>query len=333
VLEVVVMLGRMLRPCIAWVVLVACGGAPSGGGVGSVGPTPLAHPPASAAASPAVGPAANGAIAFVRVRPAGADGEPVRASLWVLESDGGARRLAGDVAALPPSWSPDGAYLAARTERGIEVFDASGATRRLVAGCAAPRCLGLGPPSWSPDGDRIAFAGDLDGADGVWTVPADGGGGPRLLAERSIRGAPAWSPDGATVAVITDEVELLDAATGAWVATAPLPGRVLADAVAWTPDGRLLVTIRVEGDDALVLVTPDGAVTAVGGCPGRSCEDVGAVVAPDGGSALFTRARCDVAGGDCSTGELLVARLAGGRPRVVATDGGRLCCAAWQPLR
>jgi hypothetical protein len=58
----------------------------------------------------------------------------------------------------------------------------------------ATNATALVDPAFSPGASRIAYAGP----DGVWTVPA-GGGGPLLISHSTGRG-PAWSPDGMRVA-------------------------------------------------------------------------------------------------------------------------------------
>jgi Tol biopolymer transport system component len=95
-----------------------------------------------------------------------------------------------------PAISPDGAMVAFVTT------NASDYTRIAVAPVANPsqaRVLTAdrdgrwnhNEPTWSPDGKRICYAA----WDGLWVVPADGGGARRLTSEESDQ-HPSWSPDG-----------------------------------------------------------------------------------------------------------------------------------------
>jgi dipeptidyl aminopeptidase/acylaminoacyl peptidase len=79
-------------------------------------------------------------------------------------------------------------------------------------GSSAPRAVTTGPfqadgATWSPDGTRIAFTSarhdtwDLDLANDLWVVPADGTSEPeRLTDTASVYARPSWSPDGRRLA-------------------------------------------------------------------------------------------------------------------------------------
>jgi hypothetical protein len=138
------------------------------------------------------------------------------AGVFVMNADGGARRLlhAGDD--RPPIWSPDGSRLAfvhAQQNGGsLVVVEVASGDAKVVA---SPSVRGTWPPSWSPDGTRIAYT------EGPWdlaVVGADGSGRRVLVGGTGFEAAPAWSPDGTKIAFI-------HGATGA-----PLPALHVVDA-------------------------------------------------------------------------------------------------------
>jgi WD40-like Beta Propeller Repeat len=84
----------------------------------------------------------------------GSDACPGRNALRSIASDGTDERVVSDVSTIDfraPSWSPDGANIAAGCSNMLCIVSAAGGEpRRLdIAGTA---------PSWSPDGRRIAFS-------------------------------------------------------------------------------------------------------------------------------------------------------------------------------
>lgn len=111
--------------------------------------------------------------------------------IGVVNADGtGVRRITrGPERDIMAVWSPDGRWIAfsrLKQEGGQPDLwlvrpNGTGAHRLVAKGSS---------PDWSPDGRRIAFAG----ADGLWTVRADGSGQRRLT--RGEDTDPRWSPDG-----------------------------------------------------------------------------------------------------------------------------------------
>jgi|SRR4030095_6984943 Tol biopolymer transport system component len=120
---------------------------------------------------------------------------------FVINSDGsGLIRIPDgakeDVHYSPPTWSPDGIWLAlfANLENSIDVYavrpDGS-AFKRLTDGGVY-----LGP-DWSPDGARLAFVGaeaPTDAGTDLYVIDADGSG-QQVIARGVIAGRAAWAPD------------------------------------------------------------------------------------------------------------------------------------------
>ena len=127
----------------------------------------------------------GGGLVFVR-------GVGRGAALWILDGDGGERRLtAGDESARSPVVSPDGnrvVYVSgAGNDSRLHILDLETADdTELLAE------EGASHPSWSPDGGRIAFTTWANDG-GVWVT--DAAGSYTNLAS-SGAGESAWTPDG-----------------------------------------------------------------------------------------------------------------------------------------
>lgn len=112
--------------------------------------------------------------------------------VYVVDIDGGGKRLVADVDAFEMDWSPDGRSIVFRrydtTSQQLWVVGADGTGLRhlpvRVSGDGVPAF-----PSWSPDGTTIAFS--TFGAE-ISVVPA-GGGRTRTIATGS---SPSWTADG-----------------------------------------------------------------------------------------------------------------------------------------
>jgi WD40 repeat protein len=159
------------------------------------------------------------------------------------------QRLPAPASAI--AFSPDGSRLAVvaegpgRDPRAVGVLDARSGQP------AGPALPGLAPGgsqavAWSPDG-RLVAAGDYAGDVLTWNART-GAPGPLHV---SRPGEPvlsvAFSPDGRRLAAAFDQsgVEVHDVAGGRLVAT--LRSADGARWVAWSPDGRLLVTGHYDG--------------------------------------------------------------------------------------
>ncbi|MFD6291828.1 amidohydrolase family protein [Streptomyces sp. NPDC060205] len=211
-----------------------------------------------------------------------------------LVVDGRPVTLAGDLAPVPPRWTPDGELLLTidgeftlvRPEKPTEAdtvpFEGVLPVDRprydvkeydLGEGRARP-VRGIHLPALSPDGRHIAFAA----LNSLWLANSSGGAAPKRLRRAAATEyllGPSWSRDGRTLLYADDRdgllgVYRLDPATGEESALAT-GGRVHP---ALSPDGtRLacldltgrLVVRDLAGGTEKVLATPLGA----GGLPGR----------------------------------------------------------------
>jgi len=120
---------------------------------------------------------------------------PTRA--YTLPAEGGARSYlpVEESITAPPTWSPDGGYLAYGTPMEIIVALTDGSSPRAVA--ASPES-GFGSLSWSPSGEWLLYSAlGIDGGAGpaLWIVPFDGSGSARpLSASDTSARSPAWQP-------------------------------------------------------------------------------------------------------------------------------------------
>ncbi|MDG5806382.1 amidohydrolase family protein [Streptomyces ossamyceticus] len=211
-----------------------------------------------------------------------------------LVVDGEPVRVGGDIAPVPPRWTPDGALLITldgqftllrpdhpdkphtipfegvlpvdRPRYRVKEYDLGEARVRPVRG--------IHLPALSPDGRRVAFAA----LNALWLTRTSGGRPPkRLRTSPPTRYllAPSWSRDGRSLVYADDRDGLLgvyrhDLATGEETALAT-GGRVMP---ALSPDGRRLACLDLTGrlvvrdlasGEERVLATPLGG----GGLPGR----------------------------------------------------------------
>jgi Tol biopolymer transport system component len=96
-----------------------------------------------------------------------------------------------------PAVSRDGRQLAVVLNRDgrsrLAIMTADGTEARTLAPALTPD----GVPSWSPDADAVVVGGTLDGAPGLFAVPADGGP-PRRIVD-GVATNPVWSPAGGLI--------------------------------------------------------------------------------------------------------------------------------------
>ena len=129
--------------------------------------------------------------------------------VFVMNADGGARRLLHAGEDRQPVWSPDGsrvAFVQAQQNGGslVVVEVETGAAKVL----ASPSVQGSWPPSWSPDGTRIAYT---EGPSDLAVVGADGSGHRVLVGGTEVEVGPAWSPDGTKIAFMRGATSALPA--------------------------------------------------------------------------------------------------------------------------
>jgi Tol biopolymer transport system component len=238
-----------LTVVVAGMLLASCTGASapahSGGSLTSTGPAPATSSP-SAGASPAT--SLSGRIAFDNFD-----------DVWVINADGtGLTRLTSAKGPdFDPSWSPDGARIAFRSERSgkpeVWIMNADGTgQRRLASGLS---------PAWSPDGSQIAFAGP---SGGLGLIRPDGSG-MRALAHTEGGEYPSWSPGGSRIAFNSnlsgDHVMFIANIDGSGVKDLSKAGEGWQ--VDWSPDGRsiLFASHRDHPDNYtdVYVMRPDGS--------------------------------------------------------------------------
>ena len=278
--------------------------------------------------TPATAPS-GGALAWSRAGAAAVEGAPVTAELVVRAASGGERTVVRDAAyRAAPAWSPDGRSLAYVGDGALSVV-VDGGDPEPILSCRPPSCMGLGAPAWSPDGSALAFGRLGASGDGL-AVFTLGEREPQIVADVVVDGQPSWSPDGSSIAVASsDRIVVLDAGSGSVTGSVRFPGR-LGDRVSWSPDG---LAFAVDGTAAgargvFKLPATGGDPTLLSECPDDGCTDIDPTWSADGSRVVFTRARCDLPGGDCFTGDLYVVPAAGGAAEPLVVGPELDCCAA-----
>jgi Tol biopolymer transport system component len=172
------------------------------------------------------------------------------------------------------TWSPDGTMIAFRSQladlsMAVVVIGQDGRGRLVVADHLAD----VGPLVWSPDSARVAFSGRFNGDHLVHVYVGDARrdgvvrlGGPDLFAA-----GPSWSPDGSQIAFKRIDPTADDAihATGdLWLmnsdGTNPHQLSSLGGGenalwnTAWSPDGKWIAFLAVNGGFDIYVISPDG---------------------------------------------------------------------------
>lgn len=176
--------------------------------------------------------------------------------------------LEGDNA--PSGWSPDGAWLLVRSDRGSQQGRYSYDAWALHLASGAMRRLSDTPyeteGSWSPDGSRVALRMLTPAGDSVLIVDAGSGAVlDRLAFSRWV--VMAWSPDGEVLALAESmpdgsNARIHVAAPMSEPTTVELPDVRQVIAASWSPDGVLLAHLGV---------TPEGS-SHLRICEWASCQ-------------------------------------------------------------
>lgn len=218
--------------------------------------------------------------------------------VWSINADGtGLRRLTRSPwPEFDPSWSPDGRFIAYRSEPRehpepwVMNADGSGQQRLTRDG---------GFPDWSPDGSMLAYApgGGPSGRSWVAIMNADGSG-QRRLPHTDYGEYPSWSPDGERIAFNSN------LSGGPLMHIVDVDGSRVVDLwgvgdggeVAWSPDGRsILFASRRDHPDNyrdVYVMRPDGSgvkrLTRAGAeTPAWSPDGRHVVFAPPGGLGVM----------------------------------------------
>lgn len=159
--------------------------------------------------------------------------------LYVMNAEGGERKLISPFADWRAGWSPDGRQLAVMDANlAIWIFDLETGEKREI-----PE-TGVGMlPAWSPDGSQIAFRSDQNhiGNWEIYLIDIDGRNLQRLTNSPGDDRFPAWSPDGRKLVFSSDrkgdsQIYVMDITRGNEIrqlTKSPFSGR----GPAWSPDG------------------------------------------------------------------------------------------------
>lgn len=176
--------------------------------------------------------------------------------LYSILSDGsGLRRLTNQTGVdAYASWSPDGTRIVFASNRtgGWEIYtmNADGSGQSRLTNDAMDDLM----PAWSPDGSKLVWVRISGVDDYLWVMNADGSDPRRLAGPFRFLQHPVWSPNGQYIAFDCDidgdywnEIAVV-AADGTsfhevYEAIEDLVDQWMGD---WSPDGRYLVTTRVE---------------------------------------------------------------------------------------
>lgn len=202
----------------------------------------------------------------------------VNANAAVNDQSTSPRQVTHDpVAAIDPTWSPDGRQIAytgfLSGDANIYVVDlTSGAVVQLTTEPSADQ-----QSDWSPDGAQIAFQSDRAGSDDIWLMARDGSNQRALTSHRDEESDAEWkADDGASIAYSRGVADENKRDIYSIRATGGNPRRLTGSSFArnafpaWSPDGE---EIAYSQDDSRLLVMP-----ARGGnqqSPGREVSNTG----------------------------------------------------------
>ncbi|MDH7485887.1 MAG: hypothetical protein QHJ81_06380 [Anaerolineae bacterium] len=252
-------------------------------------PTPTATTPVTVTVIPGLTPlptrpiVGEGHIAFSAFNE-----ETGQEEIWLLPAGGGELVLLAEQASQP-ALSPDGAWVAFRSQR----EDMLGLVIKPVSGGAWQRVTHYvedSVPAWSPDGRRLAFASNREG-DRKWRIYyvwADGQSPATMLA---FGRALAWAPDGRNIVYQGCDTQgnncglrIVNADDGSSTLLTDVPGDT---APAWSPDGRRVAFASYTRDGNWELYLLDLASGAVRALAPHLANDGMPAWSPDGRRLAF----------------------------------------------
>jgi len=227
-----------------------------------------------------------------RISYSGAHCDDCYAHLFEIDPRGtGRRRIRAPLRHLfHPTWSPDGADLAAAVlGRGIYTVPVHGGSRprRLTSNESDDT------PAWSPAGDLIAFERRVTATNyELFTVSPASGEVRRLTHDPAQETNPSWSPDGSRLAFAQQR------RNGNWgVFTMRLDGTgrtpvtdaaTSAQEPAWSPDGTRIAFVLQRGDVAVVAVVDAAGRTRPRRLTGLELRAYAPAWSPDGRHIAFS---------------------------------------------
>jgi Tol biopolymer transport system component/DNA-binding winged helix-turn-helix (wHTH) protein len=245
----------------------------------------------------------------------------------------------------PTSWFPDGSHVlvtkwaGAREPSSLWSISVLGGAPRLLMDNAEARSV-------SPDGSQIAFVrGDVLRQE-IWLMSADGERPHKVFGEPGdMLGSVAWSPDGHLLAFVRFNYSsgFKEAQSSLWIigpergsASLILSDSRLGEALAWSPDGRLVYSLAEprpnQGDSNLWAITIDSRNLRAFGQPTRITngpdKKVRLSLSANGKQLTFLRWRGEP--------HIYVADVEAGYdrispPRPLSLDEGRNLPFAWTP--